>query len=61
MYICSFLDDIFLFLYLGFGVVCFCYFDFCGIEIGCKKMLGLVKELLKDKLLGRLVGINGMV
>uniref|UniRef100_K1RAH7 Protein N-terminal asparagine amidohydrolase n=1 Tax=Magallana gigas TaxID=29159 RepID=K1RAH7_MAGGI len=38
----------------GSGAVCLCHFDSCGTETGCKKMLGLVKELSKDKLPGRM-------
>ncbi|XP_056018169.1 protein N-terminal asparagine amidohydrolase-like [Ostrea edulis] len=38
----------------GSGAVCMCHFDSCGIETGCKKMLGLVKDLSKDKLPGRI-------
>lgn len=36
----------------GSGAVCLCHFDSSGTETGCKKMLGLVKELSKDKLPG---------
>lgn len=45
----------------GSGAVCLCHFDSSGTETGCKKMLGLVKELSKDKLPGRSVEINGIV
>lgn len=53
--------DISLSLYAGSGAVCLCHFDSSGTETGCKKMLGLVKELSKDKLPGRSVEIYGIV
>ena len=54
-FVCCLLVHYFFPHHTGSGAVCLCHFDSCGIETGCKKMLGLVKELSKDKLPGRYV------